>query len=223
LTTGYPIQVQLQGRLCVVIGGGRVGLRKTAGLLRAGARVRLITGDAAPEPAAAEGLEVLRRPYREGDLEGAFLAFAATDSRSSNAAVAVEARRRQIPVNIADDPQNSDFSLPAQLARGDLLITVSTDGQSPALAAQLRNHLAEIIGPEWETVLAVAAAMRRKPLTPEQKTEYGGKILGRLIAADLPALIARNDAEKIDQLFTEILGEKVSLADLGIQLPKGTP
>lgn len=206
-----------------MVGGGRVGLRKTAGLLRAGARVQLITGDAAPELSASEHLEVLHRPYREGDLEGAFLAFAATDSRSCNAAVAMEARRRQIPVNIADDPQNSDFSLPAQLTRGELLITVSTGGQSPALAAQLRNHLAEIIGPEWETVLAVAAAMRRKPLTPEQKTEYGDKILGRLIAAELPALIARNDAEKIDQLFAEILGEKVSLADLGIQLPKGTP
>lgn len=223
MTTGYPIQLQLQGRLCVVVGGGRVGLRKVAGLLGAGARVRLITGNDTPELSAAERLEILRRPYREGDLEGGFLAFAATDNRSCNAMVTAEARRRQIPVNIADDPQRSDFFLPARLARGELLITVSTGGRSPALAARLRNYLAEIIGPEWETVLAVAAAIRRKQLTPEQKTEYGDKVLDRLIAAELPALIAQNDAEKIDQLFGEVLGEKISLADLGIHLPKGTP
>lgn len=223
MTTGYPIQLQLKGRLCVVVGGGPVGRRKARGLLRAGARVRLIAAAPVAAMPGHERLEILRRAYREGDLEDALLAFAATDSRACNAAVATEARRRGIPINIADDPSASDFILPAVLRRGELSIAVATGGRNPALAVQLRDRLAKTIGPEWETVLAIAAAIRRKRLTPEPNTEHNCQVLRRLIEGNLPVLVAEDDAEGIDKLLGEVLGEGFALADLGIHLPKGMP
>lgn len=216
----YPILLQLHGRLCAVIGGGSVGRRKVRGLLDAGARVRLVAPDALAE-GDRSGVEIVPRPYRPGDLEGAALAFAATDSRETNAAVAREARQRGIPVCVADAPDEGDFVLPALLRRGELTVAVSTGGQSPALAALVREHLAENLGPEWATVLEIAAALRRKRLTPHQKTEYNRAILQHLLAGGLPALVADRQAAGIDQLLEAFLGEGFSLAELGIHLPKG--
>ncbi|WP_432822152.1 precorrin-2 dehydrogenase/sirohydrochlorin ferrochelatase family protein [Trichloromonas sp.] len=220
---GYPLQFQLNGRLCIVVGGGRVGLRKASGLLRAGARVRLITAAVAADLSLRQEIEIIRRPYQEGDLAGAVLAFAATDDRQVNAAVAAEARRRHIPVNIADDPAASDFLLPATLLRGDLTIAVTTGGRSPALAAQVRDQLAELVGPEWEIVLEIAAALRRKRLTVPEKAGYNQGILRQLLEGGLPSLISGGDAKEIDDLLGRLLGKGFSLADLGIHLPKGMP
>ncbi|OHB28606.1 MAG: hypothetical protein A2X84_09015 [Desulfuromonadaceae bacterium GWC2_58_13] len=221
--SGYPIQFQLKDRLCAVVGGGRVGLRKINGLRRAGARVRLVTAVATAQLFARPDIEIIPRPYREGDLAGAFLAFAATDDPRVNAAVAEEARRLNIPVNIADDPEGSDFLLPATFFRGDLAIAVTTGGRSPALAAQVRDHLAALIGPEWETVLEIAAALRQKRLTLPEKAEYNQEILRRLIKEGLPALISGGNAGEVEGLLDRLLGKGFSLADLGIHLPKGMP
>jgi precorrin-2 dehydrogenase/sirohydrochlorin ferrochelatase len=216
----YPILLNLENRLCVVVGGGAVGLRKVRSLLRVGARVRLI----APAPEAPEGdlenVEVVRRAYRRGDLKGVFLAFAATDDREVNAAVLREAREKGVLVNMADAPTDGDFTLPALLRRGDLTVGVSTGGKSPALAALVRDHLSGALGPEWAAVLEIASALRRKRLTVEMETEYNQAILRRLLDGGLPALIAGRNGAGIDHLLETLFGEGFSLAELGIHLPK---
>lgn len=219
----YPLQLNLSGRLCVVVGGGAVGRRKLAGLLRAGARVRLIDPAAASVPMADDALDFLPRPYRDGDLEGAFLAFAATDKPAVNAAVAAEARHRGIPVNRADTAADSDFLLPANLRRGDLLFSVASGGRSPALAAILRDQLAEHFGREWGAVLDIAAALRRKRLTPLEQTKYNHGVLRRLLAAGLAERVAAGDAAGVDALLATLPEGGCTLDDLGIQLPKGMP
>lgn len=128
----------MQDRLAVVVGGGRVATRKTAGLVEAGAVVRVIA------PRVTRGLaahQIERRPYRPGDLKGAVLAFAATDDRRVNHAVAGEARRRRIPVNVADALEECTFIVPARIRRGEVQIAISTGGRSPRLAKQLRRLL----------------------------------------------------------------------------------
>src|SRR5690606_10475975 len=137
-----------------------------------------------------EEVEVLRRAYRQGDLREAYLAFAATDSREVNAAVILEARDLGVLVNAADAPADGDFTLPALLRRGDVTVSVSTGGRSPALAALIRDHLAATLGPEWSTVLEIAAALRQKQLTAQEKTKYNHMILRRLLDGGLPDLIA---------------------------------
>ncbi|AMV73789.1 bifunctional precorrin-2 dehydrogenase/sirohydrochlorin ferrochelatase [Desulfuromonas carbonis] len=215
----YPLQLNLQQRLCVVIGAGRVGLRKVEGLLAAGARVRLVA-TVLPE-LLSPALELVARPYRNGDLAGALLAFAATDDPQVNAAVVAEARAARILVNRADDPAEGDFALPAVLRRGALTLTVATGGGSPALAALLREELAGQFGEEWAEVLELLGALRRKRLTVPPKGEYNREILRRLLRGGLPGLLAANDAAGADRLLGEIVGE--SLETLGIRLPKGKP
>lgn len=217
----YPILLQLDERLCVVVGGGPVGRRKARGLVQAGARVRLVDAEPGSPEEELNGIEVVRRPYRPSDLEGAVLVFAATGDREVNAAVALEARRRGILFNVADAPDEGDFTLPALLRRGGLTVAVSTGGQSPALAALARDHLSGTLGPEWGTVLEIAAALRQKRLTLQGNTEYNQAILRRLLDDHLPELVAGRDTASIDCLLKALFGEGFSLAELGIHLPKG--
>lgn len=216
----FPLLFRLEGRLCVVVGGGPVGVRKVRALRDARATVRLV------DPAASEGalpgeIEVVRRPFRPEDLDGAVLAFAATGDREVNAAVAREARRRSIPVNIADAPDEGDFTLPAVLRRGEITVAVGTGGASPALASLLRDRLSTPLGPEWETVLALAAALRRKGLTPPREPAYNFEVLRCLLADGLPEKLAGDDFEGVDRLLAAHLGEGFSLAELGIHMPEG--
>jgi precorrin-2 dehydrogenase / sirohydrochlorin ferrochelatase len=156
----YPIFLDLSGRRCVVVGGGEVANRKARKLLQARARVVVISPEIKPE-LESMAIEVHRRPYEGGDLEGAHLAFAATDSREVNASVAREAKERGVPVNVADKPSEGDFALPSTLRRGRLQVAVSTGGASPALARRIRDELEVVFGPEWAGILEELYAARR--------------------------------------------------------------
>ena len=144
----YPIFLDLNGRRCVVVGGGAVADRKARKLLQARAEVVVISPEMKPG-IESMAVEVRRRPYEDGDLEGAYLAFAATDSREVNSAVAKEARDRGIFVNVADKPSEGSFALPSTLRRGGLQVAVSTGGASPTLARSIRGELEKKFGPEW--------------------------------------------------------------------------
>ncbi len=139
----YPIFLDLTGRPVVVIGAGKVGLRKTRALVEAGAHVTLISPVAAE--AVPAGVAWLQRDYADGDLHGAFLAYAATNNRAINAAIREEAQRRGIPVNVADAPGECDFIVPARLLHADLQIAVSTGGTQPGRAAMIRDRIREFL------------------------------------------------------------------------------
>jgi len=217
----YPVLLHPAGRLCIVVGSGPVGLRKAQGLLRCGARVRLISPSPLPEYEPLPGAEIVTRTYRCSDLEGAFLVFAATDDPVVNADICRDARAHGALANRADAGEAGDFTLPATVRRGGLTLAVSTAGGSPALGALIAGKLGEIFGPEWGTVLEIAAALRQKRLTLQGKTEYNRDILHQLMAGDLPALVAAGNVAPIDRLLVSLCGEGLSLAQLGIRLPKG--
>jgi len=166
----YPIFLDLSGRRCVVVGGGAVAGRKARKLLQARAEVVVISPEVRPELESV-ATEIHRRPYEEGDLEGAYLAFAATDAREVNAAVAGEAKGRGIPVNVADRPSEGDFALPSTLRRGRLQVAVSTGGASPALARGIKGELEELFGPEWAGVVEELHAARRRGAPPSEELE----------------------------------------------------
>jgi len=142
--THYPVFLNVRERPVLVAGAGKVALRKTRGLVEAGARVTVV----APEPLeefAALPVRLLRRSFEPADLEGQYLAFAATDKREVNRRVSEEARRRGIPVNVADAPEECDFIVPARLNRGGVQIAISTGGEDPRRAAEVRRKLEEIL------------------------------------------------------------------------------
>ena len=154
--------------------------RKARKLLQARAEVVVISPEVRPELESV-AVEVRRRSYRRGDLEGASLAFAATDAREVNAAVAREARERGIPVNVADEPAEGDFALPSTLRRGRLQVAVSTGGASPALARRIRDELEEAFGPEWAGLVEeLGVARRGGGAVDERLEEEVSRCLSRL-------------------------------------------
>ena len=139
----------LDGRPCLVVGGGPVGLEKVEGLLACGADVTLVAPDAVPELAeyAAEGsIRWERREYRSSDLEGCLLVVAATSITEVNIAVHEDAERRPMLVNVVDVPPLCNFILPAIVRSGALAIAISTSGASPALAKRMKREIAEEFG-----------------------------------------------------------------------------
>ena len=155
----YPLFMDVSGSRCVVVGGGGVASRKVRGLLESGARVDVVSPEVSPE-IEAMNVTVERRPYAPGDLAGASLAFAATDRREVNAAVAREAKENGIPVNVADRPAEGDFALPSVLRRGGLQVAVSTGGASPTLAREIRNAMEPSFAAEWAAIVEGFRAAR---------------------------------------------------------------
>jgi siroheme synthase-like protein len=166
----YPIFLDLAGRRCVVVGGGEVATRKASRLSQAGAEVVVVSPRVGPE-LEGMGVGIWHRPYEYGDLEDADLAFAATDSREVNAAVAREANERGVLINVADRPSEGDFAVPSTLRRGGLQVAVSTGGASPTLARRIKDHLEENFGPEWADLVEEFGASRRTGTVPGEDLE----------------------------------------------------
>jgi precorrin-2 dehydrogenase / sirohydrochlorin ferrochelatase len=159
----YIACLRLQGRRCVVVGGGEVGLEKIEGLLACGGEVTLVAPDAV-EPLrelAEEGsIRWERRPYRSEDLDGAFLAIAATGDTDVNIRVFEDAERRATLVNVVDVPPLCNFILPAIIRTGPLAIAISTAGASPALAKRIRDQIAEEYGEPYARLAVLLNEVR---------------------------------------------------------------
>jgi precorrin-2 dehydrogenase/sirohydrochlorin ferrochelatase len=172
----YPVSLSLEGRRCLVVGGGRVAERKVAGLLACGARVHVV----APELGqglreAAQGahgrLTWEQRPYRRGEAGGYWLVLAATGDPQVSRAVFEDGEALGVWVNCADDPDSCSFTLPAVLRRGPLTVAVSTSGASPALARWIRERLAEQIGPEYAQLADLLSEQRQALRAAGRSTE----------------------------------------------------
>jgi siroheme synthase-like protein len=160
----FALFVELGGRRCAVLGGGAVAERKVEALLEAGAVVTVVSprlSHALGALAAGGRIAHVPRPYADGDLANAALAFAATDDTAVNAAAAREARARGVWLNAADDPAHCDAILPAVLRRGGITVAVSTGGASPALARAVRERLERELPAAYAPLAEIAAATRR--------------------------------------------------------------
>ena len=151
------------GHDLIVVGGGAVAERKAAGLARAGACVRVVapTVTAGLEAQARDGLvDLRRRAFRENDVEGVFLVYAATDDAAVNEAVYAEAEARGVPANVVDDPAHCSFIVPSVVRRGPLQLAVSTSGAAPVLAKRLRRELEGRFPEDWAVYVDLLAEVR---------------------------------------------------------------
>ena len=138
----FPLFISLQDRPVTVIGGGTVAQRRVRVLCQFGASVTVIAPECLPMP---EGVQILIRPYAPGDLDGAFLAVAATDSRQVNGQVAREAAQKRIPVSVADSPQESSFYFPAVCRGSGLVAGVVSQGTMHKKTARAARAIREIL------------------------------------------------------------------------------
>jgi precorrin-2 dehydrogenase/sirohydrochlorin ferrochelatase len=175
--------LKIEGRQCLVVGAGAIGEPKIRSLLVAGAEVKVIALEARPAVAEWARLGVIQweaRPFERKDLDGAFLAIAATSLRDVNEAVFQEAKHRGILCNAVDDPERCDFYYGSLVRRGDLQVAISTAGQSPALAQRLRHDIEARISPEYAGWLDRLGKIRRRMMAGHLPLERRRRLLHRL-------------------------------------------
>ena len=163
----FPVALELSGRRGVVVGGGAEAERKVRALLEAEASVTVVAAEVTPglsDLARCGDLTHLPRPYRSGDLDGAFLVIVATDDRAVVAAVFAEAEERRVLCNAVDDVAHCHFAVPSVVRRGELLLAVSTGGRAPALAKRLRRRLTAELGWEYAALVDVLGEVRAELL-----------------------------------------------------------
>jgi precorrin-2 dehydrogenase/sirohydrochlorin ferrochelatase len=146
----YPAFIDLTGKPCVVVGGGKVAERKVLSLLEAGAKVKVVSPELTSRLKREKSSGAIRhtaRRFRSTDVKGAYLVIVATDSTDDNVRISEAAKKQGVPlINTVDMPEHCGFIVPASVKQGPLTIAVSTSGASPAMAREIRRELEGLYG-----------------------------------------------------------------------------
>ena len=205
----YPVCLNVQGRRCVVVGGGEVGERKAERLAECGASVIVVSRSLTAHLTGMkrEGKIIhIEDDYRETHLRDAFLVIGATDRDDVNERIARDAREKRILANIVDDPDRCDFILPALFERGGLVVAVSTGGSSPALARKVRDEIASCIGPEYEVLIDIMGRLREIVMERGLPAEENKKLFQAVVDADIAQHIRRKDWNGVSSIIRDLTG-----------------
>ncbi len=203
----YPILIDLRHKKAVVVGGGQVAQRKIETLLKHEAEVCVIAKELTPALkilVAGDEITWIGEEYHEYDLKGAFLVIAATDNAVLNRRVSGDAKRKGILVNAVDQPSDCTFIVPSILERGDLLIAVSTSGNSPMLAKKIRRTLERQFGQEYETFLNLMGRLRKEILAHGYTQDENRRIFQDLVESPILEAIAQRRWSDVASMVNEI-------------------
>jgi precorrin-2 dehydrogenase/sirohydrochlorin ferrochelatase len=204
----YPVYLDIEGRKCVVVGGGSVAARKSVSLAAAGAKVTVVSPVfcRALEEQAKQGRATLKRNrFQAKELDGAFVVIACTDDRKVNDRVYRAAKQREILVNVVDSAPQCDFIVPSVVSRGGLTIAISTSGVSPALSRRIREFLEKKYGRGYARFLSLMEKHREVVLRECPATEQRKEIFEALTQADFISEITTMTSEDAKQHFEETL------------------
>ncbi len=213
----YPVNMDIRNQLCLVVGGGNVARRKIEALLPCGPRIRVISPVVCTQIAVLaeeKRVELQQRKYQQGDLAGAKLVFAATDSPGTQEQVLTEAGAAGILVNVITAPDACTFQVPAMCRQGDLLITVATGGASPALAARIRKELEEQYGPEYSILLHLMACVRKQVVAASDVPAQHKIIFEKLLDSDILRYIKIRQWTRLAEILHDILPAEVEISAL---------
>ncbi len=212
----YPVVLRLEGRPCLVVGGGAVASRKVAGLHECGAEVTVV----APEidrsiselaTRAEATVQIRRRPYRSGEASGYRLVITATGIAEVDRRAAADADAAGVWVNSADDAEHCSFFLPSVHRQGRVTVSVSTGGASPALAAWLRRRLGAVLGAHLEPLAEVLERARlglRAAGRPTHALDWSG-----LLDGDLPRLLEAGHRAAAERLVDAALARAMEVPE----------
>ncbi|MEX0993852.1 MAG: bifunctional precorrin-2 dehydrogenase/sirohydrochlorin ferrochelatase [Solirubrobacterales bacterium] len=197
----YPAILDIAGRRALIVGAGEIGEGKIDGLLKGGAKVKVISKSATAnvQRLAREGqIDLDLRPYETSDLDGCFLVIAATEDNSANVRVFEDAEQRQMLCNVVDVTHLCNFILPSIVRRGDLAVAVSTGGASPAMARRIRIDIGQRYGDEYEAAMKILGALRgefkmRYPAPADRKV-----IFERIVYSDFMRMVREGDTAAIE-------------------------
>lgn len=206
----YPIFLNIQDKKCVVVGGGNVAWRKVCSLKEAGAKVTVVSPDFCPELEGETGVERIQQKYDTAILKGAALVIASTDDGVVNKKVYRDAIESGILVNVVDKPELCSFIVPASVMRGNLCISISTGGASPALARNIRENLEQHFGEEYDEFTKLLSEMRQKMLSEITNESIRRDILQRIAEPDILEIIKQKGVPEAKKKIGEIIFEKIS-------------
>lgn len=203
-----PVCLRLRNTPVLLVGAGTIATRKARLLLRAGADLTVVAPAITPELEqllAKHGGSWQQEEYRETDLQGRYLAIAATPDSSVNAQVSAQAQARSIPVNVVDSPELCTFIFPSIVDRDPLIIAISSSGASPVLARQLRHRFDAMIPAAYGRLAKYAGELRDrvKQAIPEEgpRRLFWEQMMGGAVAEQV--LAGREG--RADELLTEML------------------
>ncbi|ADD01679.1 siroheme synthase [Thermoanaerobacter italicus Ab9] len=180
----YPIMLNIKNKKCLVVGGGKVALRKILSLVEGEALVTVISSsfdEGIIELAAKGKVELIKREYQQGDVRGFFVVIAVTNDEKVNKLVASDGEKYNVLVNVVDDKDLSSFIVPAIVKRGDLIISISTSGKSPLLSRMIKEKLESIFNDDYEKLLQnlyqKRIELKEKDFAEEEKIAIYRKII----------------------------------------------
>jgi precorrin-2 dehydrogenase/sirohydrochlorin ferrochelatase len=207
----HPIFIDLMNKLVVIVGGGMVAARKMEPLLKAGARVKIISPEVVDEIGLCAQAEIVRREYKKDDLKGASLVIAATHSEETNRAVSEDALAKRIFCNVVDSPELCTFIVPSVVERGPIKIAISTGGVSPALSKRLRMIIGNSIGEEYVILAAILGKIRPFVRSSKGGAEDHRRLFEVLINSELLDAIRAQDRTLAEDILFQALGEHFDL------------
>jgi len=209
----YPVNIDLFHRRCLIVGGGTVAFRKLKRLLACSAIVTVISPEFAPDffqISTDNHFMLIKREVKKTDIDHYFMVFATTSDAKINEALSEWARQKNILCNIADNPNLSDFTLPSVVEQGDLNITISTNGKSPALSKHLRKQFMQLFGQEYAIFLTIMGNLREilgttKTTPDDRKIKYH-----ELIDNGIIQKIKEKDIKSISKILVDITGYQLN-------------
>ncbi|PID50216.1 MAG: uroporphyrinogen-III C-methyltransferase [Proteobacteria bacterium] len=216
----FPVFLCLKQRLCLVVGGGRVALRKTKSLLQAGAQLSIVAPEINPELQAVlqqypDSIHYQPRAFIPNDLTGVFLVIAATDQRAVNAQIASLANKQNIPVNVVDSQQECSFTLASVVDRSPVKIAVSTGGASPVLARQLRMRLETMIPASYGQLAAITEAYRDPVKQRFSNPDLRKRFWEQALRGPLAELVYTGNIDAARQMLEDMIARGSGIARIG--------
>lgn len=206
----YPINLYLKNRKCVVVGGGVVAERKVLTLLEYEADIVLVSPKITSILAKLvqnKSISHIDRVYQQGDIKGAMLVIVATDNTPLNKRITSEAQEENCLINVVDVPDLCNFIVPSIVRRGDLQITIGTNGVCPSLSKKIRKELETVYDLRYEKFLKLAKNIREEVKQRVQDPDKRKKIMKHLVYSDLMQLIHENKEDMIKKRIQEIISE----------------
>ena len=206
----FPLCINLEDKRFLVVGYGRIAKRKLKAISEFTSNIKIITKELTEEE-LGKGIEIVNKCFDESDLEGVDFVITATGNREQDEAVVASCKAKGIPVNAADDREECDFFLPGIIKRGDLVVSVSTSGKSPAYSRYLREQIEDVIPDNTEKVLDILGELRKslpsKLDSQVERSQIYNYVMSKLLSMD------DLDEANVDKIIEEYCDAKNSFSD----------